>query len=231
MWADDERAHAGRAVSPKLAGLSSRTPGADRDHDHGASTPWLESSDDFDDEGLDNRRLGRLLLPLVLLVAMLAGGTWWIVQGSGPGEPDGSLIRAESGPYKVRPEAPGGKTFAGTGDSSYAVSEGESRGAALAGGDAAVAPAEAQATTAPVGGTPAVGVQVGAFMDQAAAEAAWAALVQRHPFLSGRSHRVVAGPADTGLVYRLQALAGSDREAGDLCRTLKSAGQDCHIKR
>ncbi len=44
---------------------------------------------------------------------------------------DGSLIEAPAQAYKEKPENPGGKTFEGTGDTSYAVSEGETRSVQL----------------------------------------------------------------------------------------------------
>ena len=52
---------------------------------------------------------------------------------------DGSVIEAPAEPYKTAPENPGGKTYDGTGDSSFAVSQGESRPAQLAQGEAAKA--------------------------------------------------------------------------------------------
>lgn len=216
MWAES------RSGDPARGGR----PGAEP----GGSVPWLESSEDFEDEGIGSGGLGRSLLLGVLLAAVLAVGIGWAVRASGPGEPDGSLIHAPSGPYKVRPDAPGGKTFAGTGDSAYAVSEGEDRGAALAKPEASPA-APAGDAAAEGSGSNGVGVQVGAYMDAAAAEAGWSALVVRNPVLSGRSHRVVEGRADIGTVYRLQAVAGSLAEANELCRRLDAAGQDCQVKR
>ena len=51
---------------------------------------------------------------------------------------DGGVIEAPAQPYKEKPTDPGGKTFQGTGDTSFAVSEGETRTARL--GDTAEAP-------------------------------------------------------------------------------------------
>jgi hypothetical protein len=42
---------------------------------------------------------------------------------------------------------------------------------------------------------------------------------------------VVEGVADSGTIYRLQALAGSVAEAETLCQSLKAAGGDCQVKR
>jgi hypothetical protein len=150
---------------------------------------------------------------------------------------DGSVIPAPDTPYKQAPENPGGKTFAGTGDTSYAVSEGQSRPPRLA-TDAApepspsvlasAAPSAAPAESAPPSG---VGVQVGAYSSRSSAEAGWTRLSQQHEALfSGLKHRVVEGRADIGTVYRLQALAGDASAASELCRRFKAAGVACQVK-
>jgi cell division protein FtsN len=77
----------------------------------------------------------------------------------------------------------------------------------------------------------AVGVQVGAYSTRSAAEAGWSQLSGRIEALQGRSHRIVQGTADSGTIYRLQAVAGSAAEADTLCRTIKSQGGDCQVKR
>jgi hypothetical protein len=76
-----------------------------------------------------------------------------------------------------------------------------------------------------------IGVQVGAYSSRAAAEAGWTQLSARITPLQGRSHRVVEGTADSGTIYRLQAMAGSGDEADALCRGIKAAGGDCQVKR
>jgi hypothetical protein len=42
---------------------------------------------------------------------------------------------------------------------------------------------------------------------------------------------VVEGVADSGTIFRLQALAGSVAEAETLCRDIKAQGGDCQVKR
>ena len=210
--------------------------------------PWLESADDIDaDEGFDSGRIiGFVLLGLVSL-AMIVGAVWFASHRV-PGEADGSLIRAESGPYKVAPENPGGKKFAGTGDTSYAVAQGETRSGTIAGQDspprpgftptatpepAAAAPApkpSATASAAPAA-TAGVGVQVGAYTSAADAETGWASLAGRHEALAGVKHRVIEGQADFGRVFRLQAVAGDLAEANALCARLKASGQGCQVKK
>lgn len=213
--------------------------------------PWLESADDIDpDEGFDSGRIiGFVLLGLVAL-AMIVGAVWF-ASHRGPATADGSLIRAEPGPYKVAPENPGGKKFAGTGDTSYAVAQGQTRSGTIAGGETAPQPApsaaatpvpSASATPAPKTGAPAapavapaatggVGVQVGAYTSAADAEAGWAALAARHDALAGVKHRVVEGQADFGHVFRLQAVPGNLAAATALCASLKASGQGCQVKK
>jgi hypothetical protein len=42
---------------------------------------------------------------------------------------------------------------------------------------------------------------------------------------------VLQGTADSGTIFRLQAVAGSASEADTLCRSIKAAGGDCQVKR
>lgn len=217
--------------------------------DQGERLPWLESAeDDYEDE--EDTGTGRLFalfaLGLVLLGAIV-GGIWWATHRAP--DPalvaDGSTIEAPAQPYKEAPKDPGGKTFDGTGDSSFAVSEGQNRPAQLGGETPGVAPvpspsatpaakpsaAATQTAAAPVLAAGGVGVQVGAFSSKAAAEAGWTKLVgQSNGALSGVSHRVIEGSADIGKVYRLQAVAGDTAGAQALCGKLKSAGIACQVK-
>ncbi len=216
--------------------------------------PWLESSDDeewSEYEGSDTGRLLGLVVAGLVALAAIVGGIWWITHRSP--DPalvaDGSLIEAPGTPYKEAPKNPGGKTFDGTGDSSFAVSEGQTRPAQLGGqpaAPAAPAPAAPAQVAAKPGAAPAkpgaaaapaapaaggVGVQVGAFSSQATAEAGWTKLVgQAGSVLSGVPHRVIAGSADIGTVYRLQAVAPDAGAAQALCGKLKSAGISCQVK-
>lgn len=202
--------------------------------------PWLESSEDEEEyEGYGGSDTGRMVLMFVAAVALLAAIVFGIYKFTHRGpDPaliaDGSTIPAPEGPYKEVPKDPGGKTFDGTGDSSFAVSEGQNRPARLGDGTppapaASASPAPgAAAPAAPAGG---VGVQVGAFSSQAAAEAGWNKLVgQSGGALSGVAHRVVAGQADIGTVYRLQAVASDAGAASALCGKLKGAGISCQVK-
>jgi hypothetical protein len=203
--------------------------------------PWLESpeDEDYDDSGSDNGGMVKLLVGGLLALAVLIGGIWWATHRNP--DPalvaDGSLVPAEPGSYKEAPKNPGGKQFDGTGDSSFAVSEGQNRPAKLGGADKAPAAAKADAnakpgvSTGPAASAGGVGVQVGAFSSKAAAEAGWSKLVaQANGTLSGVSHRVIEGTADNGTIYRLQAVAGDGAAANALCGRLKAASIPCQVK-
>lgn len=217
--------------------------------------PWLESADDIDPEGFDSGRIiGFVMLGLVALGMIVAAV--WITSHRAPGAADGSTIRAEAGPYKVAPENPGGKKFAGTGDTSYAVAQGETRSGTIAGEDsspgfsatatpaptatpkpaasASATPASKASASATASAAPAasgVGVQVAAYTSAADAEAGWSALAARHDALAGFKHRVVEGQAEFGRVFRLQAVAGDVSAATALCAKLKASGQGCQVKK
>lgn len=214
--------------------------------------PWLESPDDedFAFDRNDNSGLIKLVLIGLILLGGLVGGIWWATHRAAQETvvADGSLVPAEPGPYKVPPSDPGGKQFAGTGDQTYVVLDGQSRAPQLAGGEAAPAPVPVpsvepapQAKAAPgarPSSTPSAepaargaAVQVGAYSSKAAAEAGWAKLVaQSNGALSGVSHRVITGTADIGTVYRLQAVAGDVAGATALCARLKASGIACQVK-
>ena len=196
--------------------------------------PWLESADDEDDDAgaVDTARLIRFALFGLVLLAGIVGALWFVNRAGPDGEQiaEGSVIKAPAEPYRQVPPDQGGKTYAGTGDSAFAVSEGKSTPARLAGA-AAPAPAPSAsasgaADAAPVGG---VGVQVGAYTSQAAAEAGWTRL-SANEALKGVKHRVVQGTADIGTVYRLQAIAPDAAAAHALCSTLKASGIACQVK-
>jgi hypothetical protein len=192
--------------------------------------PWLEGDDDDEEPQVDTAKLIFVGLLGFLLVGALVGGIWWFTRTPG-GEiaPDGSTIAAPDEPYKTRPDDPGGKTFEGTGDSSYAVAEGQTREGVIA-NDATPAPAidTQQAETVPAAGG--VGVQVGAYSSRASAETGWGQLRGRYAMLQGVPHRVVEGQVDSGTVFRLQAVASDFDTAVAMCSELKAAGGACQVK-
>ncbi|MEO6093271.1 MAG: SPOR domain-containing protein [Novosphingobium sp.] len=184
--------------------------------------PWLEAGEDDADPAAGSGPLLLIAVVGLLLLGVLAGGLWFALGNHRGPElvADGGIVRAPAGPYKVRPDNPGGGIAAGTGDTSFAVAEGRSRAPAAA----------AAAATAPASGSAGVGVQIGAFPTAPAAEAAWTRLALRYAPLAGRQHRVIEGRADLGTVFALQALAIDTEAARVLCRELQTAELNCQIR-
>lgn len=103
--------------------------------DHADRLPWLEGDDDEDYAGVDSKRVIAAVLGGLAVLAALVGGMWYFTHRGASGAPaaDGSTIAAPAEPMKEAPKDAGGKQFEGTGDSSFAVSQGQSRPAHLAG--------------------------------------------------------------------------------------------------
>lgn len=224
---------------PEGEGAPAETPGLALGEEE--RLPWLESADDvdLDEPAGDGGRLIGFAVVAVLALAAIVGGIYWVShRATAPAAADGSLIEASKEPYKIAPKDPGGKTFQGTGDSSFKVSEGEHPQAQIAGGAnpaptaaPSAKPSAAATTAAAAPAAGGVGVQIGAFSSNAAAETAWGKLSSAHEALKGLSHRVVEGKADIGTVYRLQAVAADASAASTLCSNLQSAGLKCQVKR
>jgi len=204
--------------------------------------PWLESDDDDEHPGVDTGRLVAFAAVGLLAVALVLGALWFLTRDTSDEEliADGSTIQAPDEPYRTRPADPGGREVAGTGDTSFEVAEGETVEGQIAGESPTPTPTDAPepdvapvATASPTATSTSdsVGVQVGAYFSRAAAEAGWATLSGRIEALQGRSHRIIQGIADSGTVYRLQAIAGTVAEADALCRSIRSEGGDCQVKR
>jgi cell division septation protein DedD len=112
------------------------------DSDDDVRLPWLESGDDDADDDTGGGALMKLALLGLLALVVIVGGIWFASRkASGPElVADGGVIAAPDQPYKEKPSDPGGRTFAGTGDTSFAVSEGQSRPAGMAAEGAAARP-------------------------------------------------------------------------------------------
>ena len=206
--------------------------------------PWLESdADDEDAGGLDIGQVLGFLGGLTLLLAVVVGAVWYVSNRSAGAEvvADGSVIAAPEGPIKTRPDNPGGKEFAGTGNVAPVVGEGGTREAVVAektvtAPTPTLAPkptpspsASATATAAPAA-VSGVGVQLAAYGTRARAEQGWSDLSRRTDALAGVKYRVVEGKVDIGTVFRLQAVAANRAEADKLCAALKADGLDCQVK-
>ena len=241
QWLGDER----EGTEPlESSPEHSETDGAAEEQltltDEDEHLPWLESDDEEVEDKFDTRLIALALIGLLLVIA-LVGAIWWLTRDRAESdiEPDGSVIEAPEEPYRSRPENPGGEEVAGTGELSYEVGEGESREGRIA--DSTPAPSidrdqgqvadegDDEETSAPAASG--VGVQVGAFSSPAAAEAAWSQFANRYSALSGVSHRVIEGQADSGTIFRLQAVAGNRDSADAMCRSIRSEGGDCQVKR
>ena len=97
------------------------------DLDEGDRLPWLEAVDE--DEGGEGPSALKLIVAVLIGLAAIGGivgGLFWLgnrhAGGSAPGEV--ATVKAPAGPYKVRPENPGGMNVQGQGDSSFAASAG-----------------------------------------------------------------------------------------------------------
>jgi hypothetical protein len=206
--------------------------------------PWLESdADDEDAGGLDIGQVLGFAAGLILLLAVVVGAVWYVSNRSAGAEvvADGSVIAAPEGPIKTRPDNPGGKEFAGTGNVAPVVGEGGTREAVVAEKTVTAptptpapkptpsASASATATAAPAA-VSGVGVQLAAYGTRARAEQGWSDLSRRTDALAGVKYRVVEGKVDIGTVFRLQAVAANRAEADKLCAALKADGLDCQVK-
>jgi hypothetical protein len=198
--------------------------------------PWLESDDEDEQPGVDTGRIVAFGAVGALALVLLLGAMWWFTGDRADEElvADGGVIEAPEEPYRTRPDDPGGQQVAGTGDTSFEVGEGQAVEGRIA-GDAPAPSIDREQAGAPAAPATAmargIGVQVGAYASREAAEAGWSTLAGRIDVLQGRNHRVVQGTADSGTIYRLQAVAGTVAEAETLCRSIKSQGGDCQVKR
>lgn len=198
--------------------------------------PWLESDDEDEPTGVDTGRIVAFGAVGALALVLLLGALWRFTGDRADEElvADGGVIEAPDEPYRTRPDDPGGQQVAGTGDTSFEVGEGQTREGRIASDAPAPSIDREQADAPAATATPAargIGVQVGAYSSREAAETGWTTLSGRIEALQGRNHRVVQGTADSGTIFRLQAVAGTVAEAETLCRSIKAQGGDCQVKR
>jgi hypothetical protein len=208
--------------------------------------PWLEAVEtDEEDEGVTGSKLVGFVLAGLLALGVLVGGIWWLrSQQQGPSG-DGTLIAAQEGDYKVKPDEPGGMKVEGQGDASFAASEGaEANGkvdlaakpeapvavvkqtqvpaakpATPVAKPAVTATLAAPATTPLAAPAPSGGglVQFGAYGSQATAEEAWATLTGKNPTLARLSKSILPAAVGGKTLYRLRANAGSPAAAAAIC--------------
>ena len=206
--------------------------------------PWLEGGDDEDQpRGGSARKMLAALLMVAIAVAIIAGTTFYLGrQSGGSGPPE--LIRAEVGPFKVRPDDPGGLDVAGDSGTAFATGAGEDRDAQLDVGamtepppappaavDAPKPPPppepkpEPKPEVPPTPGAPGPTVQLGAYGSTAKAETAWRMLSSRFPAVGALSKQIV--PYSGG--FRLRAGAGSAAEAKAACAAVTAGGENCFV--
>ncbi len=88
--------------------------------------PWLETMEPNEQQ---RAPVGRVLAIIVLGLALLVAIVFLVYRLQHPvARGDGTLIAAEEGPYKVRPDDPGGLKVVGEGDSAVATSAGKGGG-------------------------------------------------------------------------------------------------------
>jgi hypothetical protein len=209
--------------------------------------PWLAAVEDEDEpRGVSARKMLAALVVVLLAAALVAATFFWIGRRDASGNGPPELIKAEPGPYKVKPPNPGGLNVAGDSETAFETSAGEDKDAQLdlskvrETGIAPAPPATAPKATAPdkpketapavaeapkaTGGTGSV-VQLGAFANKAQAERAWSALSARFPSVAGLSKMIVPFPGG----IRLRGGAASPADARQVCQTLKAAGENCFV--
>jgi len=213
--------------------------------------PWLQSVDDEDEpRGVSARKMLAALGIVAVAALLIAATFFWVGHRNNEVNGPPELIKANPGPYKVRPPNPGGLDIAGDSETAFETSAGQDTDAKLdmskVAGETAAAPAappkpeatpetKAPAAAAPeqpkappppkaTGGTGSV-VQLGAFQNMAQAERAWTALSARFSSVASLSKMIVPYPGG----IRLRAGAASPADAKQVCQTLKAAGENCFI--
>jgi hypothetical protein len=94
--------------------------------------PWLEPVDDEDEpRGVSARKMLAALLVVLLAAAIVAGTFFWLGRQDPVGIGAPELIRAEPGPYKVKPADPGGLDVAGESGTAFETSAGQDSDAQL----------------------------------------------------------------------------------------------------
>src|SRR3990170_6553930 len=216
--------------------------------------PWLEAVDDENGpRGVSARKMLAALVVVLLAVGIVAATLFWVGRRdaalSAGGAPE--LIRAEPGPYKVKPDDPGGLDVAGDSGTAFATGAGEDRDAEIDLDAVAEAPIarpkpepvpppktlpgnevkepvapDAPAPPQSMGGAGST-IQLGFYDNPAQAEKAWTSLSGRFSAIAAMTKIVV--PYQKG--FRLRANAASPADARQACQILKVAGENCFVAR
>jgi cell division septation protein DedD len=210
--------------------------------------PWLAPVDDEDGpRGVSAKKMLAALLVVLVGAAIVAGTFFWLGRQDPVGIGAPELIRAQPGPYKVKPTDPGGLDVAGESGTAFETSAGQDSDAqldmnALAEQPVARPPKEepkripsgetkepvvekpAPPPEKPSGGSGSV-IQLGAYKNASQAERAWTALSSRFSGIAAMTKLVV--PYSGG--FRLRAGAASPAEAKQACQALRVAGENCFV--
>lgn len=215
--------------------------------------PWLEAvEEDGGESGPSALKLIVAVLIGLAAIGGIVGGIFWMGNRDGADNRAPEVIAAAEGPYKVKPDSPGGMTVEGQGETAFDAAQGGTPNASIDTSAVAEAPVTAQpkgqAPAAPANEPPllkappptnapaakpdsaapaAAGgatIQLGAFPSGAAAEKAWKALSGRFAYLAPLSHSVVQANVNGKTYYRLRA---SGPDAAGICGRLKVAGEQC----
>jgi SPOR domain len=220
------------------------------------SLPWLEAVEN--DEGPRAISARKMLVALILVMLaglIVAGAMFWL--GRQDPAPGGApeLIRAEPGPYKVKPTDPGGLDVAGDSETAYSTSAGEDPDAALdvrklpqemtplavetpqaaapqpkkIPPNEVKEPASTEPKAAPAAAAPSgPTIQLGAYASTVKADTAWKLLSGRFPTVAALNKAVVTANVGGKSVYRLRASGSSDQTKA-ACAALKAAGESCMV--
>ncbi|MCF2515637.1 SPOR domain-containing protein [Sphingomonas sp. G124] len=214
------------------------------------SLPWLEAVENEDGPRAISARKMLVALLLVLLAgAIVAGTMFWIGRRDPAVTGAPQLIRAEPGPYKVKPTDPGGLDVAGDSETAYSTSAGEDPDAALdvrklppemaqlppetaeQSPPKKVPPAETKTPTpdAAVAAVPSgPTIQLGAYGSTIKADTAWKLLSGRFPEVAALQKSVVTATVGGKSIVRLRAV-GSTEQTRAACAALRAAGENCLV--
>jgi SPOR domain len=213
--------------------------------------PWLEAVDDEDGpRGISARKMLAALLMILLAAAILAGTFFWLGRRDVPVGVEPELITAPPGPYKVKPDNPGGLDVAGESGTAFSTSAGEDPDSALdmknlphgveappadppPGATSEVEPAkpavaEKPAAADPAASSPGPTIQLGAYASAIKANTAWGMLSSRFPAVASLGKAVVGASVGGKTIYRLRA-TGSAAQTSAACAALKAAGESCLV--
>jgi len=215
--------------------------------------PWLEAVDDEDGPtGISAKKMLAAVMMVVVAAAIVAGTFFWLGRRDSVVDGAPELIRAETTPYKSRPDDPGGLDVAGESETAFETSAGEDPDSAL---DLNKLPQGIELPPpAPIAGVPvkpepkklppaeisepapndsAAGaggptVQLGAYASTIKAETAWGMLSSRFPEVASLNRSVVSATVNGKTVHRLRAV-GSVEQTRAACAALKAAGESCLV--